>query len=252
MALNRPYTDEARTEALALIGDMSANIDNLSDAELKLGITQAVTLSQNGHSFARLSDLTLSEGRISLMGRMFDDGYYFLWATPPYRHLLGAQLVSIDGRPIEEVIAAFRPYSGAKENFFRLYVGWFLETPALVHAVGYAESPADYTLGVWPFDSQELIEIEVSAAETMPPVVNAKEILTPLNLAQWQSFPAQLPELPFFLQQWQELFQAQVIPSINGYYIRYGSNDELGSTALSHSTKPLPHNCRKIRTTCSS
>ena len=82
MALNRPYTDETRAEALALINTLTANIDNLSDAELKLGIARVAALSQNGHSFARLSDLTRSEGRIPLMGRMFDDGYYlFMGAT---------------------------------------------------------------------------------------------------------------------------------------------------------------------------
>ncbi|MGB7874990.1 MAG: hypothetical protein WBL25_11455 [Anaerolineales bacterium] len=241
VALNRPYTDEARTEALALIGDMSANIDNLSDAELKLGIAQAVTLSQNGHSFARLSDLTLSEGRIPLMGRMFDDGYYFLWATPPYRHLLGAQLVSIDGHPIEQVIQAFRPYSGAKESFFRMYVGWYLETPSLVHAVGYAESPTDYTLGVRLMDSDTIspVELSVDDASAIPPVVSPAEIMTPANIPQWHGLPSQVTPMPFFLQEWDKPFHYQVIESINGFYIRYGANDDVGEHSIASFNKAV-------------
>lgn len=239
VALNRPYTEETRAEALALINTLTANIDNLSDAELKLGIARVAALSQNGHSFARISDLTRSEGRIPLLGRMFDDGYTFLWATPPYRHLLGAQLVAIDGHPIEDVIAAFRPYSGAKESYFRQYVGWYLETPSLVHALGYAENPTRYTLRVRPFNSQELIEIEVSAADTPPPVVSAQEMLTPMEMVGWDGLLQQRPFLPIFLQNWQTPFQAQVMDAINGYYIRYGANDDVGEHSIAAFNKSV-------------
>ena len=239
VALNRPYTDETRAEALALINTLTANIDNLSDAELKLGIARVAALSQNGHSFARLSDLTHSEGRIPLLGHMFDDGYYFLWTTPPYHHLLGAQLISIDGHPIEEVIQAFRPYSGAKESFFRQYVGWYLETPALVHAIGYAEKPTRYMLRVRPFNSQAFIEIEVSASDTPPPVVSAQAMLTPMALVGWEGVWPQRPLLPFFLQDWEAPFQAQAIDAINGYYVRYGANDDVGEHSIAAFNKTV-------------
>ncbi|MAT96973.1 MAG: hypothetical protein CL608_07515 [Anaerolineaceae bacterium] len=239
VALNRPYTDETRAEALALINTHTTNIDNLSDAELKLGIARVVAISQNGHSFARISDLTRSEGRIPLMGRMFDDGYTFLWAQRPYRHLLGAQLLAIDGHPIEEVIDAFRPYSGAKDSFFRQYVGWYLETPSLVHAVGYAENPRRYTLRVRPFGSQELIEIAVSVSDTPPPVVSAQEILTPMEMDGWEGVWSQRPLLPFFLQDWEAPFQAQAIDAINGYYIRYGANDDVGEHSITAFNKTV-------------
>jgi hypothetical protein len=196
-------------------------------------------LSQNGHSFARLSDLTRSEGRIPLMGRMFDDGYIFLWAQRPYRHLLGAQLVAIDGHPIEEVIQAFQPYSGAKDSFFRQYVGWYLETPSLVHALGYAASPTNYTLRVRLFDSQELIEVEVSTTDTLPPLVSAKDILTPMDMVGWEGLPRQLPALPFFLQDWEAPFHAQPFAAINGYYIRYGANDDVGEHSIAAFNKAL-------------
>lgn len=240
VALNRPYTDETRAEALALTNTLTANVNNLSDAELKLGIARVAALAQNGHSFARLSDLTHSEGRIPLLGRMFDDGYYFLWATPPYHHLLGAQLVSIDDHPIEDVIQAFRPYSGAKERYFRQYVGWFLETPSLVHAVGYADSPTGYTLGVRLLGEETAVSIKISSEnrDTVPPIVNANEILTPLDLTQWHGLPAQLPTLPF-LQQWQTPFQAQAIEAINGHYIRYGANDDVGEHSIAAFNKTV-------------
>jgi len=239
VALNRPYTDETRAEALARINTLTANVNNLSDAELKLGIARVAALSQNGHSFARISDLTRSEGRIPLLGRMFDDGYYFLWATPPYRHLLGAQLIAIDGHPIEEVIQAFRPYSGAKDSFFRQYVGWYLETPSLVHALGYAEKPTGYTLRVRPFNRQAFIEIEVSASDTPSPVVNAQELLTPMEMVGWVGLLQQRPFLPFFLQDWETPFQAQPIDAINGYYIRYGTNDDVRQHSIAAFNKTI-------------
>ena len=239
--LNQPYTDEARADALVLTSYMIENIDTLSDAELKLGLAEAIALSQNGHSFLRISDLTLSEGRIPLLGRMFDDGYYFLWAAPPYQSLLGAQLVSIDGHPIEQVIQAFRPYSGAKESFFRMYVGWLLETPSLVHAVGYAESPTDYTLGVRLMGSDTItpVELSVDDASAIPPVVSPAEIMTPANISQWYGLPSQVTPMPFFLQEWDKPFHYQVIESINGFYIRYGANDDVGEHSIASFNKAV-------------
>lgn len=231
VALNRPYTDETRAEALALVSNLRENIDELSDAELKLGIAEAAALSQNGHSFVRLSDLTLSEGRIPIMGRMFDDGYFILWTTPAYRHLLGAQIVSIDGRPIEEVIAAFRPYSGAKESYFRMIVGWYLETPSLVHALGYANSPSRYTLDVRLMDSETISEVVVSIADP-PPVVTPGDLIAPIQIEGWHGLPTQLSAIPFFLQGWEEPFHYREIESINGFYIRYGANDDVGEHGI--------------------
>jgi len=242
--LNRPYTDKTRADALALTNHMSENVDNLSDAELKLGLAKAIALSQNGHSFLRISDLTLSEGRIPLMGRMFDEGYFFLWATPPYQSLLGAQLVSIDGHPIEQVIQAFRPYSGAKESFFRMHVGWLLETPSLVHAVGYAESPTGYTLGVRPMGSNTVtpVEISVDDASAIPPVVSLAEIMTPASIPQWHGLPSQVTLTPFFLQEWDKPFHYQVIEPINGFYLRYSANDDVGEYSIASFNKAVKDN----------
>lgn len=232
--LNRPYTDETRQDALFLVQRLRENIDELSDAELKLGIAEAVALSQNGHSFVRISDLTLSEGRIPIMGRMFDDGYYIMWTTPQYRHLLGGQIVSIDGHSIEEVIKAFRPYSGAKESYFRMVVGWFLETPSLVHARGYANSPSSYRLGIRPMDSETVTEVVVSLddASITPPVVNPSDMVAPIPMDRWHGLPSQLSSMPFFLQEWDEPFHYRVIESINGFYMRYGANNDVGEHSI--------------------
>ncbi len=239
--LNRPYTNEARADAQALTNHMVESVDILSDAELKLGLAEAIALSKNGHSFLRISDLTLSEGRIPLMGRMFDDGYYFLWAAQPYQSMLGAQIVSIDGHPIEQVIQAFRPYSGAKESFFRMYVGWFLETPALLHAVGYAESPTGYTLGVRLMDSDTitLVELSVDDASIIPPVVSPAEIMTPANISQWYGLPSQVTLMPILLQEWDKPFHYQVIESINGFYMRYSANDDVGEHSIASFNKAI-------------
>jgi hypothetical protein len=241
IALNRPYTDETHTAALILVSGLSENIDNLSDAELKLGIAKAIALSQNGHSFARISDLTLSEGRIPIMGRMFDDGYTILWTAPQYRHLLGAEIVSIDGHPIEEVIKAFRPYSGAKESYFRMVVGWYLETPSLVHALGYSKSPTSYTLGARLLHSETITEVVVSAnnASNSSPIVNPSEIIAPIHIDQWHGLPAQLSSMPFFLQEWDEPFHYRVIESINGFYIHYGANDDVGEHSIASFNKAV-------------
>jgi hypothetical protein len=227
--LNRPYTDTSRAAAMSIVQDLTKNIEHLTDAELKLDIARAIALSQNGHSFLRLSDLTLSEGRIPIMGRMFDDGYYFLWAASEYQQLTGARLVTIDGHPIEDIISAFRPYSGARDSYFRLYVGWLLETPSLVHAVGFANNPDFYTLGIQLSGRDDLVEVNVAPDNSIAtPIINAHDVLTPQQIEQWQGLPHQIENPPYTLQDWQQPFNYREIEAINGFYIRYGANHDLG------------------------
>jgi hypothetical protein len=175
------------------------------------------------------------------MGRMFDDGYYILWTAPQYRHLLGGQIVSIDGHPIEEVIAAFRPYSGAKESYFRMFVGWYLETPSLVHALGYADSPSRYSLGVRLLNSETITEVGVSIGDSAapPPIVSPSKIITPIQVDNWHGLPSQLSATPFFLQDWDDHFHFRDIESINGFYIRYGANNDVGEHSITSFNKAV-------------
>ena len=201
---------------------------------MKLGIAEAIALSQNGHSTIWIPDLTLGEGRIPLLGRMFDDGYYFLWTTADYQHLIGAELVSIDGHPIENVISAFRLYSGARESLFRMLVGWYLETPSLVHATGFSNSPTEYDLGVRLINGNEVTEVEVVLDESIvtPPIISATDIIAPINISGWQGLPTTLTTIPFALRHWDELFHFRTIETANTFYIRYGANDTVGDNDI--------------------
>lgn len=231
--LNRPYTNETRAAARERIRDLYPNVGSLSDAELKLSIAEAVALSENGHSLVRLSGLTASEGRVPIMGRLFDDGYYILWGASEYEALAGAQVVSIDGYPVEEVIAAFRPYSGAQEAYFRLYVPWLLETPSLVHAIGHAKNPNGYVLGVKRPDSDVITEVRVEVDSAISvPVVNPNDILTSIDLPRWSGLPENLSKSLFFLQEWGDVFHYRTIESVNGFYIRYGANNDVGDQRI--------------------
>ena len=59
LRLNRPYTEETRATAEKIIEQLVQNIETLSDNELKLGVVEAIALSQNGHSDVWIPDLSL-------------------------------------------------------------------------------------------------------------------------------------------------------------------------------------------------
>lgn len=231
---NRPYTDRGAEDARRLIDELREDIDALSDSQLELGVARAVALSNNGHSTVWIPDMTIGVGRIPMMGRMFADGYYFLWSAPEYESVLGLRLVTIDGTPVEDVIAGFRPYSGAREGLFRLLVGWFLETPGLVHALGFSDSPTGYTLGLQRPGEDRVRELEVSVpGPTLDhPIVGSVLVMRPSSEPWWTSFASDDGSLPWFLQNLDDPFSLQVLPEIDGLYVRYTANEDVGAHSI--------------------
>jgi hypothetical protein len=72
----------------------------------------------------------------------FPDGWWIIGAFRGFQNLVGCRVVSMDGKPIEDVLEQLRPYvSYENEAAFREFAPGFLRRPALLHAAGILASP---------------------------------------------------------------------------------------------------------------
>lgn len=139
----KAYTESTRAQALALLDSVSARSSSLSDLALELQLSRVIALADNGHSLlppGRRADRT---NRVGVRMLPLVDGVLVVHATRGLQDLLGATLVSIDGLPVERLLAENRPLYGGTAAWRDHFAPYLLESPEQLHAAGLTGSPAE-------------------------------------------------------------------------------------------------------------
>ncbi|GAA4041672.1 S41 family peptidase [Parerythrobacter jejuensis] len=138
---DRSFAPQAREEFGTRIDKLIAANTELSKAEFYLETQALMALADNAHTSSDPVTAFRQFNRSGLDVYRFADGYFVVRAQQALADHVGKQLVSIEGRPVEDVLAALEIYSGgpkARRDLISLY---FLRSPALLHAAGLAASP---------------------------------------------------------------------------------------------------------------
>ena len=78
-------------------------------------------------------------GRYPIALYRFADGFYVAGADPTYAQLVGGKVVSIAGRPVDEMYAAVTPLISrdpGNRMWYQLYAGAYMATPEVLEALG--------------------------------------------------------------------------------------------------------------------
>jgi hypothetical protein len=141
LAVDRSYSEMARSEAETRLAALEAQAGNVSQAYFELELARIVALADNGHTayfpgprsrrFNRIADVRLAP---------FGEDFYVLRASPANTDLLGARLVSIDGHAVAELRDVARTLIGGTASWRDRNAGYFLESPEQMHALGVVAS----------------------------------------------------------------------------------------------------------------
>ena len=137
--LDRSYAPGARAEAQRQAKALAADARTLTHEQFVLRVAKIAALADNAHTAIGENAFRKDTPRLPLRTFPFADGLYVLWATPAARDFLGARIDTIDGRRIDDVYTALRPYLGGLEARRRLQLIPMLESPALLQAAGHRE-----------------------------------------------------------------------------------------------------------------
>lgn len=136
---DKSYSPAKRAEAEAAFAKLQASASNMSRAAFQLAVAHIAALTHNGHTMLVSGGWMFEFNRIPLRAHVFADEMRIVHAPEAMRELVGARVVSIDGHSADALRQAFGQYFGAREGKRDEWVGFFIESPALLHAAGLAK-----------------------------------------------------------------------------------------------------------------
>src|SRR5829696_149734 len=91
------------------VAKLAEAIPRLTDAEIVVALTRLLRPLGDGHAYIELPARHELRAALPLLFFLFEEGLHVVAAEPDHRHLLGARVTRIDGRPSEDVLAALDP-----------------------------------------------------------------------------------------------------------------------------------------------
>jgi hypothetical protein len=134
------YHQVTRQQFDSAVADLDARIPTLSREQILTGFAKIVALVGDGHTHLPLPwDSAAGFGRYPVSLYRFADGFYVTGADPVYAQLVGGKVVSIAGRPVEQMVAAVTPLISrdpGNQMWYQLYAGNYMATPEILEALG--------------------------------------------------------------------------------------------------------------------
>lgn len=233
--LNRSYTPVAREQAIRLLAEYRAKAGSFTSAQFDLGVARMVALADNGHSRVEPGQLPRRHNSIPCRLYHFSDGYFVIRARPACAHLLGAKVVMVDGRPIEEVADRMYTYFGGPRNHYDQFAAvFFLESPELLQAAGLAAGTDRLNLHVVLRDGSERdATLAADPPDPDAPWGYSDAYLSRQHVwkeaADWVPLLAADAKLPIFLRDYDNPFHSVYWADTGVYFAQFRSNkDEWG------------------------
>jgi hypothetical protein len=138
--VDRSFSPAERVSFEAEIDALSAKVDQLDPASFEMGVTRAVALAGNGHTYVRGVAMGRSLNSIPVRMVWFADGLYVVSAKSSFAQLVGGQVLRIGDQTPEHLVDVLRPYVGGRETRARLFSPTFMGSPAALHALGLGDA----------------------------------------------------------------------------------------------------------------
>ena len=135
---DRSYAAAARSEGEARLARLEKDAAGFEAAAFELEIARIVALADNGHTRSFAGPRSRRYDRIPLRFVPFGERFYVLRASGPLADLLGTELVGIDGRSMQDLLAAARSLDGGTAPHRDRDAAYLFESPEQLHALGLA------------------------------------------------------------------------------------------------------------------
>lgn len=197
-----------------------AAIPELDDHEVIVGLARLVALFGYGHTGMHLSgwyaDNPARFHQLPLNLYHFSDGVYVQGVHRDYPRALGARVVAVEGRPIEEALAAVRPVVSAENDmFFKAYGLSYLGNLEILHAQGLTETlQTDATLTLEKAGETFDMTFAPRPTETFP---GSYGFIQPSD--EWLSVREQ-DETPLWLRELDKVLLYEYLPEHKTLYVR--------------------------------
>lgn len=219
----RGFSPSALRQWGQFLDDLDRDAVALSLPAFEMAVSRAVALAGNAHTTVNKAQRAAGFGRVPVRFAWFAEGLYVVRAAEAAKQLLGRRVVSIDGRPVDRVLADLAPYISGTLERARDDSPPLMECPALLQAV-------------WPeTDGQHLtIALDDGATgqlEALPPAPDAFALQPIMAIGPgalpdgWKTVLGAAPKVPLSLRE-----PDRVAYSVNladgGLYLRNNANKD--------------------------
>jgi hypothetical protein len=195
----------------------------LSPAGFEMAVSRLVALAGNAHTTVNKAQRVRDFGRAPVRFGWFSGELYVVRATGPGMELLGRRVVSIDGRPIETMLADLSRYISGTAERARDDSPPLMECPALLQAVWPDTDGQHLTLG--------LDDGSLSQLDALPPAPDpfAQRPIMAIGpgrpWAGWKTVLDTVPEVPLSLREPERVAFSAPLEN-GGLYVRINGNDD--------------------------
>ena len=226
---DKSYTAESKRAAGARLALLEAAADTLHRAYFELEVARIAALADNGHSNAPGVMRANRVNRVGIRLAPFGEDFYVLGAQPAFADLLGARVVSVDGRPIVELRTIARTLTGGAVGWRDRSVGYYLESPELMQALGSVQSADAATYGFELADGRRVERrIVAEAPGGTTSFASASRWMSPNPVATsgppWKTVVADATA-PWSLRDWAQRFRFRDAPEIDGVVVELRQNN---------------------------
>ncbi|MCO6491943.1 MAG: tetratricopeptide repeat protein [Phaeodactylibacter sp.] len=121
----------------AAVDKLYAEIPELREHEIMAGFSRIVSSFQYGHTAVGFRHSPVPYHKLPINLYWFSDGIYVEGVHKDYEQALGAKVLKVEGKPVEDALAAIRPVVPAEnDQFFKAYGLSYLGIPEVLHAQG--------------------------------------------------------------------------------------------------------------------
>jgi tetratricopeptide (TPR) repeat protein len=219
-----PFASVSEQDFDATAARLAEDVPNLSDFQILAGLLRLLRPLGDGHAFA-IPDQSKPGVGLPVKFFMFTEGLFVTAATDAHREAIGAQVLSIDGRPVDDMLAALEPLISRDNDQQVRWIGpELLRWTPLLHALGLIGEPDQATLGL-RHGAESPTTVTIKAVEVGPhdyPSVAPPPRPTRPRPAGWISLPDTVDApMPLYLRNCDVPYWFEYLPDSRAVYFQF-------------------------------
>jgi len=236
IALDRAFTPAARAEANRRIASLEKLPVPLDRPHFRVALMQIDALANNGHSKVGYDDAA-NPRELPVRVAIFSDGLYVMRATVENADLLGGRVFSVDGKPIDAVIARLETLRGGTPQWKKAYASMYLWMQDMIYGLGIAP---DMSHSTWTVVAPSGGTITRTLTAYTPPKDEpyvyikrwvSSELLKGMA-KEWRAYQPDHP-LPVTLQDYDKTFRRIRLPHSCTALVQFKSNEDENGESIS-------------------
>jgi hypothetical protein len=233
--MDRSFAREARAQAHRRIAALKKSDTILPGPHFRVTLMEIVALSDNAHTRLYSGPGALPNV-LPVRVALFSDGLYVMRAKGEATALLGGRVVSVDGKPVESVLARLAALRGGPPNWRRLNASFYVMVQDILYGVGIAPEAARSSWTVVMPDGQTRTQVlhayRLEESEELPDLVRLFSS-EPLKGAPGGNIYQAGRELPLALRDFDRIFRRVRLPGICAMYVQLKANEDQNGESIS-------------------